>query len=1078
MSRKLNKLSAFFLSLVSLSVVAQGQDVDYTCDPRKDYGVDEFCPKNNIGNGKCDNPNHGGDGGEECLQQDCIDCNYLCRAFDADCFGCLNAKGCYYCPGDATCQNSDLYQSETKLLSCTKTNQFWLGGKDDPDELCISSDSITTDPLSLTNNWLYEMINVKNVWENLKYTGKGVKIRINDDGVDVDNTDFEGRFDQANSCPNFRPSGNADDVHGTKVAGIVAGVANNQHCAAGIAYESTFSSCNVFGGSNAISSLTFKIESFDISQNSFGQEACAVDRRARSLQDNACPFTVPAGAFYNPCDPKKCDFSKRLTTPCEDSIYRHCKDNYRDDPSCEDFIDVIIGDNTCNFGKMPLSFITQLAKGVTEGRDGKGAIYVFASGNDFWQGSDVNMSGYVNNRYTISVGSVGKDGLHSDFSNPGAALTVTAPVGDYKDVSYIMTTGLGGTCTDSGPGTSFSAPVVSGVIALMLEARPELSWRDVQGILAVSSQKKNDPKDKTAKTNAAGIWHSNWYGFGIIDATKAVNTALSWNLFTPEYQAIGESAEENKAISNNGIEYTSELTISADYAGFSAESATVLLNLRHYNRGDLELTLTSPRGTQSILLPGKRPENQQPEGDERWKLTTLRNWGEDPTGTWKLKIKDRVTDNTPNLGENELRQWKLVVYGQTADGNPPVITTEAPTVTTETPSFAPTVKEIDEESNGSTEDGEESNVPTEEVVTSPTEDPSQGATNAPGDGPTLDATIDEDFTVVPTNVPTTAPVAPTDAPTTAPVAPTNAPTPRPTAVPTYKPGVFTFPPIKSYIRPTHIIKDKNGNTLRGKRLTPRTPIRNSAGTRQSSAEAAITRQSATDTASRSAPGSSIQLQTLEAEEREGKASKEYVSTELVKNLSLVLEGVSEVPETSWLIIQDALEKHTTSVVTSAMPGLHFRSEVRLVSVKANEIVPIHMRRDLKPENEGRPSVTIVYDELMQFDHLSGTESLEATTLAGLGFADFHSRENFVKNIHKKFDGVEPNLESLISVSSLEVPSALTEDRDYVLSSSTNGSDTAGSVNDQISNGPSNATTWAAISFGVCVTLLLVWQSKK
>jgi len=129
MNRKLNrKTSSPFsmlafgvvsLALSSLSaVVAQTNYANYTCDARIDYnqGI-EICPKELINNGVCDNPNLDGEQ-DECDGQDCIDCNYHCRAFDADCFGCLNAVGCYYCSGDATCQNSELYQSDATRLSC------------------------------------------------------------------------------------------------------------------------------------------------------------------------------------------------------------------------------------------------------------------------------------------------------------------------------------------------------------------------------------------------------------------------------------------------------------------------------------------------------------------------------------------------------------------------------------------------------------------------------------------------------------------------------------------------------------------------------------------------------------------------------------------------------------------------------------------------------------------------------------------------------------------------------------------------------------------------------------------------
>lgn len=51
--------------------------VDYACDPYKDVASDNACLS--LSNGVCDNPNHGGSGGEACRNQDCIDCNYHCK---------------------------------------------------------------------------------------------------------------------------------------------------------------------------------------------------------------------------------------------------------------------------------------------------------------------------------------------------------------------------------------------------------------------------------------------------------------------------------------------------------------------------------------------------------------------------------------------------------------------------------------------------------------------------------------------------------------------------------------------------------------------------------------------------------------------------------------------------------------------------------------------------------------------------------------------------------------------------------------------------------------------------------------
>lgn len=63
-------------------------------------------------------------------------------------------------------------------------------------------------------------------------------------------------------------------------------------------------------------------------------------------------------------------------------------------------------------------------------------------------------------------------------------------------------------------------------------------------------------------------------------------------------------------------------------ASFVVESAVVYIKLQHPTRGDLRIHLLSPFGTESVLTRGDRPENQQLEEQEEWKLMSLRNWGE------------------------------------------------------------------------------------------------------------------------------------------------------------------------------------------------------------------------------------------------------------------------------------------------------------------------------------------------------------------------------------------------------------------------------------------------------------------
>jgi subtilisin-like proprotein convertase family protein len=74
---------------------------------------------------------------------------------------------------------------------------------------------------------------------------------------------------------------------------------------------------------------------------------------------------------------------------------------------------------------------------------------------------------------------------------------------------------------------------------------------------------------------------------------------------------------------------------------FLVESVDAFIDLRHFSRGDMEIILTFPQGTESIFHPGRRrPENTLLDDDQRWNLLTVRSWGESARGNWTLVIRD------------------------------------------------------------------------------------------------------------------------------------------------------------------------------------------------------------------------------------------------------------------------------------------------------------------------------------------------------------------------------------------------------------------------------------------------------
>lgn len=256
------------------------------------------------------------------------------------------------------------------------------------------------------------------------------------------------------------------------------------------------------------------------------------------------------------------------------------------------------------------------------------------------------MEGWLNSRMTITCGAVDKNGEHASYSSGGSALFISGPGGDFDSLGNNIVASPGGGCEDASVGTSFSTPSVAGAIALVLEANPNIGWRDVQGILA-STARKTDPDHPSWATNAAGFHHSNLYGFGVMDAKAAVDAAKTWLNFGPEKHLLAGSGIVYVAIPDDESKQGTS-TISINETDFSMESVVVYLQLDHESRGDLEVVLTSPSGTQSVLHPPLRPENRHLEGEERWKLMTVRHWGEKPLGSWTLTLVDH---NEGNLGD-------------------------------------------------------------------------------------------------------------------------------------------------------------------------------------------------------------------------------------------------------------------------------------------------------------------------------------------------------------------------------------------------------------------------------------------
>lgn len=355
-----------------------------------------------------------------------------------------------------------------------------------------------------------EDINVVPAW-NLSYTGEGVLIAVNDTGVQGVHPDLKNNLHPTlrynaitgtnNASPNLTDPG---APHGTAVAGLIAATANNGIGGSGVAPGATIVPVLLIGPgttSQAIArAFNFATQNgVDITNNSWGPGAARV-----------------AVAM----------------TPAE---------------------------------------VQTLRDSILFGRDGLGIVHVFASGNSGgpafnpgfqgignWDSS--NYDGYVNSRYVITVTGVDHDGLYANddgtftaYPEAGTNVLVASPTGSNAALNIADDTGLGSGIwttdlvddfgynaeplpsgfdpdrdfladpdyTSRFNGTSAASPIAAGVIALMLEANPNLTYRDVQEIL-VRSARQNAQFEVPASGGSGSTlqerpsintWQTNQIGF-------------------------------------------------------------------------------------------------------------------------------------------------------------------------------------------------------------------------------------------------------------------------------------------------------------------------------------------------------------------------------------------------------------------------------------------------------------------------------------------------------------------------------------------------------------------------------------
>lgn len=304
-----------------------------------------------------------------------------------------------------------------------------------------------------------------------------------------------------------------------------------------------------------------------------------------------------------------------------------------------------------------------MMKGILDGRNGKGALYVFASGNGGMRGDTCNFDGYTNSIYSLTVTAIDYKGLHPGYAEACTAVLVST----YSSGSgeHIHTTDINNQCSDSHGGTSAAAPLAAGIYALVLEANPEMTWRDVQ-YLTVLSAGEIDPSDASWQESAIeGRKYSPKYGWGTTDAEKMVKKALNWKLLKPQAWYYTKIKSPSLKIENkigevqNTYLVTPEILKKANFE--TVEQITITVSIDSGIRGAVEIDLVSPNGIVSKLAL-KRSHDQDKLGFRRWTFSTVAHWGEKAEGEWTLKVRNVNEGNTINF-----KKWQMKFFGECID---------------------------------------------------------------------------------------------------------------------------------------------------------------------------------------------------------------------------------------------------------------------------------------------------------------------------------------------------------------------------------------------------------------------------
>ena len=296
------------------------------------------------------------------------------------------------------------------------------------------------------------------------------------------------------------------------------------------------------------------------------------------------------------------------------------------------------------------------------GRAGKGTVLTWAAAEGGAAYNDrTDYDPYGSNRYAFQIGAIDNSDRQASYDEPGSSkmfVTTSSYDGSGSNGSGIFTTWDTPGYTNDFGGTSAASPIAAGVVGLMLQANPNLTWRDVAYVLIQSARHVN-PADPGWIVNGGGLYHHEHFGFGAIDAGAATTLAHTWTNVPAGVEILYAPVNVNLPIpDNNATGLNSSISV---YPNMNVERVQIVLNAPHPRLGDLQVQITSPAGTTSVFAT---PRSDYTPGYTAYTFTSVRHWSENPRGPWTIHIADLVAGPTPPTSPNPtFTSWQLRLIG-------------------------------------------------------------------------------------------------------------------------------------------------------------------------------------------------------------------------------------------------------------------------------------------------------------------------------------------------------------------------------------------------------------------------------